>query len=430
MKKSWLISDFFLIFHSISTLCLCTFSMHYYLHIPFCRQKCPYCKFALTPVFDEFKKKRYIEYLKREIREYFLLSSRGTGDLLENKTEADSSYRQNDKKIKTIYFGWGTPSVLWLDEVKEILRCFPGIDNLDEITFECNPEDITPEYISWLIDLGINRISLGVQSLNNITLEAIHRSNSATIFRALDSIDSLLSSWGTKELLQKFDIDADFMYRQNDKKGKISINIDLILWLPHVQAWEALEDIKTLHKKYPFITHTSVYILEKWLYPKSWKNHTLDDSLIQEEYMDILEYLETIGWNHYELSNWASPGYESIHNQAYWNHSNTRGFWLSAASYYHGVRWMNSESFSWYYRWEIYEREELSLEQIAIEDLMFGLRTEKGFDIENPYVTLHPEKLRGFLGANLITQKDMKIYLTKTWIFLIDYILSELISPP
>lgn len=367
---------------------------YFYLHIPFCRQKCPYCKFALTPVFDELKKKRYIEYLKKEIREYF-----------SGQNTCDPSLYQ--REIKTIYFWWGTPSILSLDEVRDILECFPERIGECEITFECNPEDITTEYIVWLLNLSINRISLGVQSLNNESLSAIHRSNESTIFAAMDSIcHAITQTW----------------------KVWISVNIDFILGLPHVRKWETLENIQRLHREYPYITHTSVYILEKWIYPKSWKSHTLEDDILKQEFIDVLEYFEDIWWNHYELSNWARPGYESRHNQSYWDHSDIRGFWLSAASYVWWERYSNSDSFSGYYKWVRIWEELLTPEQIAIEELMFWLRTSGGYDIGNPCIDLNQMKIQEFISKWLIVQVGKIIKLTKTWIFLIDYIISELIS--
>lgn len=410
---------------------------HYYIHIPFCRQKCPYCKFALTPVFDEFKKKRYIEYLKKEIREYFLDSSCHVEewDILPRKTEQDIStplsLRSIWQKLKTIYFGWGTPSVLSLDEVQNILECFPFYkekkqskisrrpqiqdsalmtktqESAIEITFECNPEDITIDYVVWLFWLGINRLSIGVQSLNNDTLKMIHRSDEASIIGALDCIrEAIFLSW----------------------VQDISVNIDFILGLPCVTQWELLIDIKRLHIVYPFITHTSVYILEKWLYPKSWKSHTISDLQLQEDFLDIVEYFETLDWNHYELSNWARSWYESRHNQSYWDHSEYRGFGLSAASYIAPKRFSNSDAFSGYYKWGLIEEEVLTPEQLEIENLMFWLRTSNGYDIGNSLLNLNNAKLDEFISRGLLICEKRNIKLTKTWIFLIDYIMSELIS--
>ena len=291
--------------------------------------------------------------------------------------------------------------------MRDILDCFPERDKECEITFECNPEDITTEYVVWLFLLWINRLSIWVQSLNNETLKAIYRSDETSILGALNAVHEAID-------------------RTN--KVWISLNIDFILGLPHVERWETLEDIQRLRKNFPYITHTSVYMLEKWLYPKSWKNHTLDEESLQDEYLEIMEYFESIGWNHYELSNWAHPWYESRHNQSYWNHSATRGFWLSAASYVWWERYSNSDSFSGYYKWVKTWEETLSPEQVAIEELMFWLRTSGSYDIGNHYMELNQMKIQEFISKWLITQESNTIKLTKTWIFLIDYIMSELIS--
>ena len=112
-------------------------------------------------------------------------------------------------------------------------------------------------------------------------------------------------------------------------------------------------------------------MLEDELYPKSWKSLSLSEKDIQEEFLEILEYFGEIEWNQYELSNFAKPGYESIHNQSYWNHSNYRGFGLSASSFENRKRWSNSASFSGYYAGKILDEEVLTREQIDLEKMMF-----------------------------------------------------------
>jgi oxygen-independent coproporphyrinogen III oxidase len=113
----------------------------------------------------------------------------------------------------------------------------------------------------------------------------------------------------------------------------ISINIDFILGLPYTKSGEILRAIKELHSQFSCITHTSVYMLEDEKYPKNWKLNSITENEMQIDFLEIMNYFESIGWHHYELSNFAKPGYESVHNQAYWDHSDTRGFGLSAASY-------------------------------------------------------------------------------------------------
>lgn len=388
--------------------------MHYYLHIPFCRQKCPYCKFALTPVFDEFKKKRYIGYLKRELGEYFSTRSCHVEiwDILPWMNKQDLSLRSKWQKPRTIYFWWGTPSVLSLDEVRGILDCFRITEDsntrtfehsLPEITFECNPEDITSEYATGLFQLWINRISLGIQSLSDTTLKAIHRSDRKSIFYALDEISSALCTMS--------------MHSQ------LSLNTDFILWLPHTKPGETLEDIRTLHELFPFITHTSVYMLEDGLYPADWKEYSITEKEMEKEYSAICTYFDSLWWHHYEISSWAKPGYECQHNRWYWDHTDTRGFGLSATSYVGGKRWTNSDSFAGYYRWDIIGTEVLTEDEKNLEKLIHDLRT---FRLESriaPSEIL--EKLR---SEGLIEIKEQKIILTPTWIFRENAILSELIS--
>jgi coproporphyrinogen III oxidase-like Fe-S oxidoreductase len=359
----------------------------------------------LTPVFDEVKKKRYLAHLKNEIREY-----------------SSVPISACEFWVSSIYFWGWTPSILSLEEIHEILECFPDYKDTTEITLEANPEDITEEYVRWLIDLGINRISLGVQTLNNDSLKEIHRSDRESIVHALENI-----SWACHE--------------------KISVNIDFILGLPHVKIGETLYNIQELYQKFSCITHTSVYMLEDEAYPKHWKDLSITEIEIQKEFLEIMEYFKSLGWNHYELSNFAKPWCESLHNRAYWNHSNYRWFGLSASSYENGIRWTNSSSFSGYYKWVREWEEILTNEQIGIEKMMFGLRTGwcncseflsfPSTLVGNPD-TRFPARRPGNDGQNgiriqklisewLLEIDGSKIKPTKTWIFLLDHIMSELV---
>ncbi|MBX9808942.1 coproporphyrinogen III oxidase family protein [Candidatus Gracilibacteria bacterium] len=358
---------------------------HFYIHIPFCNQKCPYCKFALTPIFDEFKKRRYLEYLKKEIRTYFL------------------NYTHNNLD-KTIYFGGGTPSILSHEEIREILESFPFYkNNQTEITLESNPEDISEKYVEGLIELGINRLSMGIQTLNDQSLTEIHRSDKHSIIQALEDLQKAIS-----------------------KKGNISVNIDFIVGLPYTQKGEILQAIQEIHKKYSYITHTSVYMLEDEDYPKHWKENSISEIDIQDEFTQILEYFEQVEWNHYELSNFAKPGFESIHNRGYWNHSNSRGFGLSSASFENNIRWNNASSFTGYYEGKKEHEEILNPKSIEIEKMMFGLRTH-GWQVDDNFLKDSSTKVSILQEQNLIILENNTIQLTKTGIFLIDYVLSELL---
>lgn len=350
--------------------------MHIYIHIPFCRQKCTYCKFALTPVYTDIQKKRYLAHLKHEISLHLS--------------------EQSIPEITTIYFWWWTPSILTLQEIREILALLPT-QSIQEISFEMNPEDITEEYARWLRELGITRVSMWVQTLNTESLQAIQRAPREVTLRAIDIL------W---------------------KIGFQSINVDFILGLPHVKRWETLSDIQYIHTLVP-IYHTSVYILENELYPADWQENSIDTESLRQEYIDISTYLSGKWWNHYELSNWAVPGYESIHNRWYWNHASYRGFWLSASSYEGNHRWTNSLSFQWYYRWEKEDEEFLTDWQIQIEKLMFWLRTTgiSGEDLSPAQIQV----LEKWQSTGEIRRVKNIFSLNSSWIFLLDYIMSELV---
>jgi len=108
------------------------------------------------------------------------------------------------------------------------------------------------------------------------------------------------------------------------------------------------------------ITHTSIYLLEDELYPAHWSSISMDQASRNQEYLDIQDFLAQKDWHHYEFSNWDRPGYECRHNQTYWNHTNYRGFGLSASSYIDARRFTQSESFAGYYRGELAHDEVLT----------------------------------------------------------------------
>jgi oxygen-independent coproporphyrinogen-3 oxidase len=328
--------------------------------------KCPYCKFALTPIFDEAKKRRYLAHLQKEIQEY------------------------SEEWAETIYFWWGTPSVLSKQEIQNILSSFLSYWERTEVSFECNPEDIKEWYVKDLLSLGINRISLGIQSLNDSTLKTIHRSNKESILKALKIIENEWSQY----------------------TWSLSVNVDFILWLPYTTKWETLNNIQELHKRYSFITHTSVYMLEDGLYPKDWKSQTINDGEMEYEYNEICMYFDTLWWNHYEISNWAKKWYKCQHNLWYWNHVNYRGFGLSATSYIDEKRWENSASFYGYYKKEDSEKESIDEEKKELEKIIFAIRT---FSLESK--NFPDTILQELIEEKLIQIAWGKIMLTPAWIF-------------
>lgn len=154
-------------------------------------------------------------------------------------------------------------------------------------------------------------------------------------------------------------------------------------------------------------------MLEDEKYPKHWRMNSITELEMQSEFLAIMDYFDSIGWHHYELSNWARPGYESMHNQAYWDHSEARGFGLSAASYERGQRWSNSSSFAGYYAGKRENEETLTQDQIQIEQMMFGLRRD-GIKIQNSKLQIQSKKTRELEEAGLIEIMENTIKPTKT----------------
>ncbi len=263
-----------------------------YIHVPFCAKKCPYCHFFVQPLQDV---DLYIDGIQRE------------------RNIQNIPF----KKILSIYLGGGTPSLLSLNQVEELLKLFP--DGAEEITIEANPDDITEEKLKGYLDLGINRLSIGVQSLKDNNLKFIERNHSAR--KAKDAIELAY------------------------KKGFNNISIDLMYDLPYQTFSDWKESIDEA-KKLP-ITHLSIYNLvfeagSTYYKKRESLTHHVPDT---ESSLKMLEYavmsLEASGFKRYEISAFAKDGNESIHNKGYWQARPFIGLGPSAFSYLDGRRFQN-----------------------------------------------------------------------------------------
>ncbi len=354
--------------------------MYLYIHIPFCFGKCKYCRFSSFVVPDEIKIKYYVEYLKKTIK----------------------AYKWENKEIQTLYFWWGSPSSLAPKYIQEIIFSlqakFIFSQNI-EITLEANPWDITKEKIEAWVSLGINRFSLGIQSLNSQTLKEIGREKKEIIFSALDKIS---------------------------KQYKKNISLDFIIGLPYQKKWQVKKDIQTLLEKYSFIKHISLYMLEDYYYGESWKKISLKEEDFLSEYSKTKNFLEEKGFWRYELSNFAKKWYRCKHNCAYWNHSYMIAFWLGAHGYEQGKRYAYPNSFEDYYRWKLQFEEELGEKEKILETIMFSLRTT---GIKKEYFCfLDEEKLVYFLEEWFLEKKKNKIIVSEKGVLVIDFILKEIIK--
>ncbi len=370
--------------------------MFSYIHIPFCESKCKYCRFASLGSINKVLVNKYLAHLIHDIKNF-------------------KRPVQNAGLLNSVYFWGGTPSILEVSQLSEILENLEnkfGFEKEIEITLESTPRNITADNLIAWEALWINRISMWIQTLNNKTLEEIKRDPKETIFIALEHL----------------------------KESKIeNISVDFIIGLPYVQPWETLQDIKYILENYDFIKHISVYMLEdyyvwneddsnfeKITYPENWKNLWLEEELFSKEYSEIKAYLEQAWFYRYELSNFSKSGYECRHNKSYWNHSENVGFWLGSHSFVNNTRYAYKDDFLWYYKWELEYEEHLNEREIFLEKIMFWFRT--AWLEKDIYTKLNQEKINHFLNSGYLYIKNDFLILKDEFVSLLDTIILEIIS--
>jgi oxygen-independent coproporphyrinogen III oxidase len=311
-----------------------------YVHIPFCCKKCLYCSFVVAINRDKHTDV-YLNCLEKEARKY-----KGT-------------------KVKSIYIGGGTPTYLssyQLENLGKIIQKYFTFDLSTEINIECNPEDITKDKVKTLKGMGINRISLGIQTLNNKYLKYLGRNH--------DSLAAIKSYNLIRE--QRFN----------------NVNIDLMFLFPKQTAKELKEDIRCFIELQS--EHISTYALtieenSRFFVGKEKLVSTQEQA---KRYVLLNRMLEDGGFMQYEISNFARPKRESIHNINYWQEGEYIGLGMGAHSFLGGRRFWNVKNFKRYIDRmtqgeSVVEGEELltSYQQFK-EAVLFGLRMNEGIDIK------------------------------------------------
>ncbi len=376
-----------------------------YIHIPFCKQKCYYCDFiSYSNKCSEVKE--YIESLKKEIEEFDF-----------------SNY-----KVTSIYIGGGTPSYIdsiyiveILSELKEKLKCnlieFKDI----EITIEVNPGTVDTKKLNDYKKLGINRLSIGLQSTKNDILKKIGRIHTY------------------QEFLE--------IYKLARETGFKNINIDLMIGIPGQKIGDLKNTLQDIIKLEP--EHISVYSLiieentpiEKMLEKGEIK--LPDEDLERNMYWYVKNTLELNGYNHYEISNFAKLGKESRHNLNCWNQEEYIGFGVAAHSYLNDIRFSNTINVEEYIQHiennrkeeNIQIEESQSLEDKKNEFMMLGFRKIQGVDIarfkekfiDNP-IFLYREKLNKLVEEGLIEVDLNHIKLTNKGIDLANLVFEEFVD--
>ncbi|MSB16705.1 radical SAM family heme chaperone HemW [Finegoldia magna] len=309
-----------------------------YIHIPFCDYKCNYCDFStMTKQYNRVDE--YFRLLQKEI----------------------TIYKNPNEKIDTIYIGGGTPNLVDSKYIKKIYtllnKCFDL--QIKEFTIECNPEFVTKEKIESYKSIGVDRISLGVQSFNDEYNRFLGRGHKVT------------------DVLKSFDIIKHYID---------NISIDLIFGFPN-QTLESLDnDLNYIRKLAP--NHVSWYnmILEPGTkFYKDYEDINRNDDIEYEMYVKICKGLED--YNHYEISNFAKDDFESKHNKIYWKDENYYGFGLSSSGYINQKRYTNEFFYPNYKRKIINEQkpinfsENINLEKREFEFIITNMRLKEGLDL-------------------------------------------------
>ena len=334
-----------------------------YIHIPFCTKICDYCDFTKLQYFRKFAVS-YLESLQDELDNYFI------------------------GELKTIYVGGGTPTALEDDLFEQLLKIISKYSSgVQEYTFEANTESLTPQKVALMKQYGVNRVSLGVQTTNDKILKAVNRDH--TFDQVKEAVKCLKEA------------------------GIDNFNIDLILGLPHTSEKILREDLSNILALSP--KHISCYGLTVHPHTVFHNKGILEpegDTL--RDYYDLVE--ETLiknGFIHYEVSNWAKPGYESQHNLTYWRNEQYYGIGLGAAGYLNNIRYKNTTNLSQYLeRAFIYEKEEVSKRDKMVYQVMLNLRTNEGLNIE---------RFKKEFGINLLKTKSYALeQLTKAGLIVVD----------
>jgi oxygen-independent coproporphyrinogen-3 oxidase len=355
-----------------------------YVHIPFCAHICYYCDFTKV-IYQKAWIKKYLEALKRDLKRFSFTD------------------------FKTVYVGGGTPTSLDVEEHETLLEILePYTKTVFEYTFEANVENLTREKLVLLKKYGVNRLSIGVQTFNDEMLKEIGRVHTG------------------EEAVEKVRLASEVGFK--------NINIDLMFALPG----QTLDDVKCdldIALTLP-ITHLSSYSLilnphtiaafKKWV--------PLDNDEEANMYVYTSNRLQNAGFNHYEVSNFAKNGYESLHNLTYWHNEEYVGVGYGASGYVNRRRYTISGSFRKYLEGEINENSEIITDDLFKEEyLILHLRLKEGISLKNYEETfsekfpLNSAEIRGFLDEKLLVLEGDSLHCTTEGFLKLDMILRALI---
>lgn len=366
-----------------------------YIHIPFCVKKCNYCDFNSFCASDTVQD-IYTDALVNEIKSFGKIK----------KIDADS-----------VFFGGGTPTLLKEENLEKIISAIKESINLmpdTEFTVECNPKTANLRKLKHLFNLGVNRLSLGVQSLDDKILKTLGRAH---------DLKDFIECFASARIAGFENISFDLMFALPDQTEKI---------------WQTtLENAIKFEPK-----HISAYGLqleEGTLFYENQANYKFpDDEQNRKMYEFLVEFLKSKGYNRYEISNFAIPGFESRHNLKYWDLTEYVGFGLGSSSFFEGVRYQNPEKMEGYLEFAdnfhpLWENAEKETQNSLISEYMFlGLRLEKGVNnlefkekFNKSFFEIYKKEIDQNVNNGLLIKENNRIYLSKKGFDLANSVMSD-----
>ena len=367
-----------------------------YIHIPFCKSRCIYCGFFSTTMLD--LRQQYVDALCQEMK----------------------MRCQGAENISTIYLGGGTPSQLTTDQLRQILLrayIYNKVEKDAEVTIEVNPDDVTERFANDLTQLPVNRISMGVQTFDDKRLRFLHRRHTAE--QVTTAVDRLRAA------------------------GIKNISIDLMYGFPGETIADCEADIaKALSLQVEHISTYCLIIEEDTQLQQMLQQGNItetEEELERQMYETIINRLEDGGYEQYELSNFARPGFHSRHNSSYWDGTPYIGIGAAAHSYDIESRSWNIADIKQYIQGmansqRIYEEERLDSDTRYNDAITVALRTSRGLDLQalSPkHRTYCLENAQRYLDDGLLERtQDNHLRLTRRGLFVSDMIMSNLIYLP
>lgn len=358
--------------------------MYIYIHIPFCTNICSYCDFPKL-LYDKKYTRKYLEMLASEI---------------------DSRY--SNEEVVSIYIGGGTPTSLDLSELEYLLRLttkFKKNNNI-EFTIESNIESLDEDKIKLLKDYGVNRISLGVQSFNDKTLEELNRRHRKNDIKR---VVKLLKNNNF------YNISVDYIYGVHDDLEEVKEDIEeyLELDIPHISCYSLI------------IENNTVFGIKKRNY--------IDETHEEEMYRYIEYALTSNGYGHYEISNYGKDGYKSLHNLNYWNNGYYYGFGMGAVSYLDNKRIINTLNLSKYLDGEFINNIEAETRETEISNtFMLGFRKIDGINVGEfekrfGFSPLDMDIVKRLIDEEKLILDGDQLFINQKYIYLSNSIIMEFI---